>query len=105
MEASIRRGARLHLYLAQWREFKGLSIERLAERLDVDRTTVWRWETGVRRPTPGRQAQIAAALEIDPADLWRRPQSRPSIDAMLKDAPDEVFDLAADLVRRLAKRA
>lgn len=105
MEASIRKGARIHLYLVEWREHKGLSVERLAERLDVDRTTVWRWETGARRPTPSRQAQIAAALDIEPADLWRRPQSRPSIDAMLRDVPDEVFDMAADVVLRLIKRA
>ncbi len=95
----------LHLYLAEWRESKGLSVETLAERMDVDRTTIWRWETGARRPTPGRVAQIADALQIAPGDLWRRPDGRPSLDAIAKDAPDDVFEAVVDIVRRLTRRS
>ena len=105
MATKIRRGARLHLYIAEWRENRGLSIETLAGKLDVDRTTAWRLETGRRRPTPGRTAQIAKALDIEPADLWRPPDSRPSLDAMARGVPDDVFQTVVDIVQRLTRRA
>lgn len=104
MVTHIRRGAKTHLYITQWREHRGLSMERLAGLLDVDRTTIWRWETGARRPKPEQQAAIANALGIEPADLWRLPDTRPSIDAIIKDAPDDIFDAVADMARRLASR-
>lgn len=105
MVTHIRQGSRPHLYIMEWREHLGLTPKQLAERLEVDRTTLWRWETGSRRVKPETQVQIAAALGIAPAALWRLPQTRPSLDDMLKDAPDELFDTAADIVRRLTKRA
>lgn len=100
-----KRGARQHLYITEWRESRGLSVEQLASRMDVDRTTLWRWETARRRVTEGIQAQIAHHLQIEPADLWRLPDSRPSIDAMTKGVSDDVFNTVVDIVTRLIRRA
>lgn len=100
-----KRGVRLHLYVTEWREHRGLSIEALANRLDVDRTTLWRWETGRRGVSPNIQAQIAHHLQIEPSDLWRLPDSRPSLDAMTRNVPDDVFSTVVDIVTRLTRRS
>ncbi len=103
MVVRIRRGARPHLYIAEWRESRGLSTDRLADRLDVGRATMWKYEAGRLKVGPDIQAAIAEALNIDPGDLWRPPSDRPSLDRMAKDLPDESFAAIADLVRRLSR--
>lgn len=103
MATRIRKGARTHLYIAQWRERAGLSVEQLAGRLDVDRVTMWRWETGRRKVSPAIQAAIAKALDIEASDLWHLPNTRPSIDAMVRGVSDETFSTVVDIVRRLTK--
>lgn len=105
MVTRIRQGAKAHLYIKEWREFRNMSGERLAGLLEVDRTAIWRWETGKRRPNPEQQAAIAHAMGIEPADLWRLPATRPSLDALMKDAPDDIFDAVAEMARRLTRRA
>lgn len=46
--------------ISAFREREGLSIERLAEKLDVSRQAVWYWETGRRMPRPATLAKLAA---------------------------------------------
>lgn len=38
--------------LEKYRQRQGLRISQLAVALEVDRTTIWRWLTGARIPTP-----------------------------------------------------
>jgi transcriptional regulator with XRE-family HTH domain len=104
MVTRIRQGARPHLYITEWRELRGLSVEQLAGRVGVARETVWRWETQQHRLNPDKIAQLASSLDIEPEELWRRPQ-RQSLDALLKDATDAEHETAFDIVRRLARRA
>jgi transcriptional regulator with XRE-family HTH domain len=47
----------------------GLSIDDVAERLDVDRKTVDRWVSG-QRPYKRNQHAVAKLLALDPAYLW-----------------------------------
>lgn len=103
MVTRIRKPTRAHLYITEWRESRGLSVEQLAGRLDVARETVWRWEIEQHRLNPEKIAGIADALNMEPAELYR-PPGRPSLDAMLKGVPDDLYNTAADIVRRLAKR-
>ncbi len=44
------------------RQAAGVSQERLAQELGVDRVTVTRWETGIRRPRGRRAAAYAELL-------------------------------------------
>lgn len=104
MVTRIRKSSRAHLYITEWREHRGLSVEQLAGRLETHRETVWRWENEQHRLNPDKIAGIAEALDIEPAELYRPPH-RPSIDAMLSGSSDDLFQTAADIVRRLAKRA
>lgn len=100
----IRKGARGHLYLDEWFEVRGVNDEKVANRLGVTRQTVWKWRTQQNRLDPGKIAQLASALDCEPEELWR-PPSRPSLDAIVKDASDDLQATAADIVRRLVGKA
>lgn len=50
--------------LAARRLAAGLSQERLAQRLHVDRTTVGRWEQGMSTPQPWHRRPLADALDV-----------------------------------------
>lgn len=93
-----------HLYIKEWLDHLDLSDEKVANRLGVARETVYRWRTGDRRLNPEKIAALAAALNLEPLDLYRRP-SEESLDALVKDAPPELRATAADIVRRLVGKA
>jgi transcriptional regulator with XRE-family HTH domain len=103
MATRIGQKRRLHLYIREWMEHRGLSDERLANRLGVARETVYRWRTEQHRLNPEKIAQLASALDCEPQDLYRLP-SRPSLDAMVAGAPDELQAMVADVVRRMVGR-
>src|ERR1700731_1604306 len=96
---------RRHLYIQEWMEFRGINDERLAGRLDVDRVTVTRWRNQQHRLNPDKIAAIAAALDIEPEQVWRPPwpPSRPSIDAMLSGASDEAVQRLAEVAAIILK--
>jgi len=88
------------IYIAEWREARGLSQERLANRLNVTDVTVSRWETGrveVSRPV---MEAVAEALDIDVTDLYRHPDA-PSADALLRDQSPEIIDQALKLIKAI----
>lgn len=55
--------------LADRRKALGLTQEKLAELLSVDRSTVTRWERGETRPLPHMQPKLARALRVSADDL------------------------------------
>jgi transcriptional regulator with XRE-family HTH domain len=91
---------RRRLYIDEWMAERDLSDEKLGGRLGVARQTVFRWRREQWRLDTEKIGLLAEALGIEPEELWR-PPSRPSIDALLKDATPEMRDTAADIVRRL----
>jgi len=94
---------RAYLYIAEWMEEKGLSDERLSVRLRVDRSTIFRWRKEQWRLDPPKMTALADALGINVQDLFRHPR-RPSIDAILENATDDVYEATAELARRLSRR-
>lgn len=84
---------------------RGVSDERLAGRLGVDRVTVTRYRNQQHRLNPDKIAAIAAALDLEPEELWRppAPDGRPSIDAMLRNAPDDAVKRLAEVAAILLK--
>lgn len=90
------------LYLAEWREKKGLSQVDLANRMGTTDVTISRWETGKRRPDLDAQAAFAEALGIEPYDLVRHPD-QPSADALLRGQPDDVVENAFKMLRAIVR--
>src|SRR3990167_2564453 len=104
MVTKILQKRRAHLYIEEWMEHLNLSYETLGGRLNVSRTTVWRWATQQHRLTPEKIAALAEAMGLHPEDLWR-PPSRPSLDAMVADAPDAIFESVKTLIQSLTRKA
>jgi transcriptional regulator with XRE-family HTH domain len=103
----IRQHVRPRLFLKEHREAKQLSAEQMAGRLVITRESLYRQERETWRVNPPMQQAWADALGIEPRDLWtlpRPPDARPSLDELVKDQPDEVKDMAADIILRLLKR-
>lgn len=97
----IRRGVRGHLYIEEWFQERGLNDEKVGNRIGVDRATVFRWRKEQHRLNPQKIAALAEALNLEPEELWR-PPARRSLDALVKDASDEVVEMAFDVVKRMA---
>ena len=63
---------RLGLAIEQARTAKGLSRPQLATKLGLDRTYLWRIETGETDPSLTTLRAIASALGVKPATLMNR---------------------------------
>lgn len=100
MVTRIRKSTKARLFLKEHREAKGVSALAMAGRLGIERESVYRLEREPWRVNGDKQAAWAYALGIEPAALWS-PPGRPSLDAMIAEAPQDVQDMAADIVRRL----
>jgi IS30 family transposase len=104
MVTGIRKGSRRHLYMVEWREHQVVSAEKIAERLNVTRQTIHKWEREQQRMNPAKQSAYAEAIGISAQDLWRRP-SRPSVDGMLDKVPDDQVQNVVELVTVFLRRA
>src|SRR5579859_1628556 len=61
-------------FIKEWRIYRGLTQEQLAERLETSKTTISELESGNRGYTQDGLEAIAEALGTDPASLlMRRP--------------------------------
>lgn len=101
---------RQHLYIEEWMAYRGLNDERLAGRLGVARETVTRYRSQQHRLNPDKIWAIAAALDIEPQQLWElppppdgQPIPRPSIDAKLRGHPDAIVQRVAEITDVLLK--
>lgn len=92
----------MRLFLAEWREDRGLTQEQLAGRLGTSHVTISRWETRKRQPDLAAQEAIAEALGIEAVDLRRHPD-QPSADALLRDQPPEVVEQAMRLIAAIRR--
>lgn len=59
-------------FIREWREFRDLSQERLADRVDVSRGTISQLENGAIAYTQAMLEALADALSCEPADLINR---------------------------------
>ncbi len=55
--------------LRAWRERRSLSLDELSARAGVSVATLWRAEVGRSKPYPRTRRRIAAALNVDVAQL------------------------------------
>jgi transcriptional regulator with XRE-family HTH domain len=78
-------GKRLGLVAA--RKTAGLSQERLAKQLDVERSTVQRWEAGHSTPQPWHWPRLATVLGISHDKLAALLAGHPCSDDQLRTTP------------------
>lgn len=90
----------VRLYIAEWRQFRDLTQEALANRVGTTKGTVSRWEKGSRDILVGALAAIAEALQCDPQDLYRDP-NKPSVDELLRDMNAGTRESALKIIRAL----
>lgn len=71
--------------LADWREKKGWTLQRLADELGCTISAVWRYEQGKRDPDAGtkRRIFILTEGEVQPNDFYDVPRWRRALQAAL----------------------
>jgi transcriptional regulator with XRE-family HTH domain len=102
MVTKIHKGRRAHLFIKEHMDEQGMSDERLANRLSVDRATVWKWRTQQHRLSPDKIAAIAEALGKTPQQLWQPPDVV-DLNAIAADASTELRQRAAEMLQILLK--
>jgi transcriptional regulator with XRE-family HTH domain len=89
-------------FLKFWREKRGLSQAEVARRVGTSPDQVSRWESGHRGISLTVFRQIAAALGVDPADLFRHPD-RPSLDKLARNLPEQDLHKLARVIEDMGK--
>ncbi len=89
-------------YFKEWRKYRGLSQDRLADRLGTTGATVSRMENGQVQYNSGYLQAMAEALDCEPRDLFY-PPDRPSADKLLEKASPEMQQKVYSLIEELLK--
>lgn len=93
-------------YFREWREWKGLTQQELADRLETTKATVSRIENGHRRWGKGYLEAFAHVMGCDVTDPISRPPGAPkSLDEMLKGAPAETRQQVLEFAQFLLRKA
>lgn len=95
-----RRPARV--YLREWLEYRGLTAEQLAGRLDTSKSVVSKLMTGRQRYNQDWLEAIAYALDCDVPELYRSPDA-PTANELLAMIPDNLKPIAMDVLTNFAK--
>lgn len=95
---------RRRTYIRQWREFRGLTQEQLADRLETSVPSISRLESGTQPYTQDTLEALAEALSTDPASLLMRDPSNPEAIWSLWDrAKQGERQLIEELARSVVK--
>lgn len=79
--------------LKELRLNKRMSQAELGDVLGVTRAAVQQWEKGVNTPTLSNLSELARFFDVSLADLMGAPPDHDSIDAELRQLPDDVAAL------------
>lgn len=82
-------------FIRAWREFRNLTQDQLAERLETSKASVSRIESGDQPYTQDFLEACASALQTDPASLLTRNPKDP-------EAPWSIWDTLKPIERRQA---
>jgi transcriptional regulator with XRE-family HTH domain len=70
-------GDRRRHFIKEWRIHRGLTLDRLADRLDISKATLSRIENAKQPYTQDTLEALAVALSCEPADLIMRDPTAP----------------------------
>lgn len=82
-----RRPARV--YLREWLDYRNLTAEQLAGRIDTSKSVVSKLETGKQRYNQDWLERIAYALNCEVPDLYRDPNRMTAEDLLRSASPDQ----------------
>ena len=88
--AAMKKVEKRPIFFREWREYRGLSQERVAERMEVSQDYLSRMERGERRYNQHFLEALAWALNCEPADLiMRNPLNNDAIWSIWEQIPPE----------------
>jgi transcriptional regulator with XRE-family HTH domain len=91
-------------YIAQWRDFRNLTQEQLADRLDMTQSHLSMLENGKRGYTQETLEAIAHALQTDVASLlMRNPMDGEAIWSIWEHAKPGERQMIVDIARTVTK--
>lgn len=101
----IRKGAKPHVYLREWRKAKLFKGPQMAGFLGIARESYLRLEREPYTLSVGELIEIAEIFGIEHQRLWEPPpppglRPRPSLDAIVAAEPDSQVEGLADMLRR-----
>lgn len=91
-----------HIYLREWLDYRGLTAERLADRLEVSKGAVSKLMTGRQRYNQDWLERIAYALDCEVQALYRPPEA-PTANELLASMPPDVRQTAMNVLVDLVK--
>ena len=95
---------RRRTFFKQWREKRGLSQQRLAERLDTSVASISRIESGKQPYTQDFLEALSVALQTDPASLIMRDPTDPeAIWSIWDNAKQGERKMILDIARTIVK--
>lgn len=77
------------IYLKEWIEYRGLTAERLADRLETSKSVISKLVNGRQRYNQDWLERIAWALNCDVAQLYRPPTAPTADELLSRMAPDD----------------
>lgn len=103
----------LHVYLWEHMQAKDppMGDAEVANRLDLNRSTIWKWRQKADSLKPKQLAQLASALDLeDWRELYHLPKpkdagpSPESVDAIIANAPEHLREAIVEFAKKLANR-
>ena len=91
-------------FLQDLRKEKGLTQEQLAEKMNVARRTVSRWETGSNMPDLDILIELSDFYEVDLREMLSGERKSESMDKELKETVLQVADYSNEEKARLMRR-
>lgn len=91
-------------FLKELRKEKELTQEQLADKLNVSRRTVSRWETGSNMPDLDILVELADFYDVDLRDIFNGKRREEKMDAELKDTLLQAADYTHEQANRFKKR-
>lgn len=91
-------------FLQLLRKEKGLTQEELAEKLNVSRRTVSRWETGNNMPDLDILIEMSDLYEVDPREILSGERKSERMNEELKETVLQVADYSNEEKTRLLRR-
>ena len=91
-------------YLQKLRKEKNLTQEQLAEKMNVSRRTVSRWETGSNMPDLDILLELSDFYEVDLREILRGERKSERMNEELKETVLQVADYSSEEKTRLLRR-